>query len=669
MPTSAPSNHSSHPEYLIGRLNSAITPYEAKLKDLRDLKNQIIGNRTKKLAFLKLGAVPSVASILSDAVAAAEGSVGDARELHESVLIQSAAAIGSFACGLDAGVKAVLDVGAFPLLLSLISHVNDKVVDAGARSLKLIYQSKLAPKYDFIQEKNMEFLLSLLNSENENVTGLGASIVAHSCQTIVEQQALSETGVIKKLVSLLGGSLIQRDASLESLAAAIRDNQEVASKFVGTENGKALNVVIELTKDKYPRTRLLACMCLISISNTVSPYLQDIGIRNNLIKILLDLLDDPGQVGDESPFLLSSLINEKEDMQKIAFDANAVEKMHEHLKKGSFQGKRLQGILLALADLCTKLECCRNRVLHLKVLDFAVDALAHDSAEVRAAACVFLKNVSRSVKNLSAGHFMNDTVALPLIELLCDSCTSVQIAALRAISNVVVDFKAHKSLFTQSGGVKQLVLLSKSMESAIRVNAVCALKNLTFLANNRCKEEILLELTTSTLARLISDPEAAVQEQALALIRNLISGTLNSIEYVFGEDSLLLHAIGRQLQSSYAFEVLIQGMFTLSNVASGNEFHKEAVMNQLFPSAGNDTESILTKFLQSTDYRLRTAAIWTIVNLIFPSGPGACGRVTELQNAGIISTLKNMTNDPCLDVKLRVRMVLGQLLMFGDTST
>ncbi|XP_073015931.1 uncharacterized protein [Primulina eburnea] len=634
MPTSAPSNHSSHPEYLIGRLNSAITPYEAKLKDLRDLKNQIIGNRTKKLAFLKLGAVPSVASILSDAVAAAEGSVGDARELHESVLIQSAAAIGSFACGLDAGVKAVLDVGAFPLLLSLISHVNDKVVDAGARSLKLIYQSKLAPKYDFIQEKNMEFLLSLLNSENENVTGLGASIVAHSCQTIVEQQALSETGVIKKLVSLLGGSLIQRDASLESLAAAIRDNQEVASKFVGTENGKALNVVIELTKDKYPRTRLLAC-----------------------------------QVGDESPFLLSSLINEKEDMQKIAFDANAVEKMHEHLKKGSFQGKRLQGILLALADLCTKLECCRNRVLHLKVLDFAVDALAHDSAEVRAAACVFLKNVSRSVKNLSAGHFMNDTVALPLIELLCDSCTSVQIAALRAISNVVVDFKAHKSLFTQSGGVKQLVLLSKSMESAIRVNAVCALKNLTFLANNRCKEEILLELTTSTLARLISDPEAAVQEQALALIRNLISGTLNSIEYVFGEDSLLLHAIGRQLQSSYAFEVLIQGMFTLSNVASGNEFHKEAVMNQLFPSAGNDTESILTKFLQSTDYRLRTAAIWTIVNLIFPSGPGACGRVTELQNAGIISTLKNMTNDPCLDVKLRVRMVLGQLLMFGDTST
>lgn len=668
MPTSAPSNHSSRPEDLIGRLNSTITPYEAKLRALRDLKNQIIGNRTKKLAFLKLGAVPSVAAILSDA-AATEGSGGDARELHESVLIQSAAAIGSFACGLDAGVKAVLDVGAFPLLLSLIFHVNDKVVDASARSLKLIYQSKLAPKYDFIQEKNMEFLLCLLNSENENVTGLGASIIAHSCQTTVEQQALSETGVIKKLVGLLGGSLIQRDASLESLAAVIRDNQEVSSMFLGTDNGKALDVVIELTKDKYPRTRLLACMCLISIRNTVSSYLQDLGIKNNLVIIVLDLFDDPGQVGDESPFVLSSLITEKEDMQKIAFDANAVEKIHEHLKKGSFQGKRLLGFLLALADLCSKLECCRDRVLHLKVLDFAIDALAHDSAEVRAAACVFLKNVSRSVKNLSAGHFMNETVAFPLVQLLCDSCMSVQLAALQAISNVVINFKAHKSLFMQCGGVKQLVLLSKSMESAIRANAVCALKNLTFLANNKCKEEILLELTASTLACFISDPEAAVQEQGLALIRNLIGGTLNSIEYVFVEDSLLLHAIGRQLQSSYAIEVLIQGMYTLSNVASGNEFHKEAVMNQLFPSAGNDTESILTKFLQSTDSRLRTAAVWTIVNLTIPCSPGACGRVTELKNADIISTLKNMTNDPCLDVKLRVRMVLGQFLMFGDAST
>lgn len=126
MPASVASSHSGRPEDLIGRLNSAQVPYEAKLKALRDLKNQIIGNRTKKLAFLKLGAVPSIVAILASS-AAASGAGGDGREFHEAFLIQSAAAIGSFACGLEAGVKAVLGAGAFPILFSLISHPNEKV--------------------------------------------------------------------------------------------------------------------------------------------------------------------------------------------------------------------------------------------------------------------------------------------------------------------------------------------------------------------------------------------------------------------------------------------------------------------------------------------------------------------------------------------------------------
>ncbi|KAK6164136.1 hypothetical protein DH2020_001000 [Rehmannia glutinosa] len=705
MPTSANSNHPSRPEDLIGRLNSAHTPYEAKLKALRDLKNQIIGNRTKKLVFLKLGAVPSVVSILSSAAAPQDGGGGN-REFHESVLIQSAAAIGSFACGLDEGVKAVLDAGAFPLLMSLISHLNEKVVDAGARSLKLIYQSKLAPKYDFLQVKNMEFLLSLLNSKNEKVTSLGASIITHSCQTAAEQQALSGAGVIKRLVCLLGGSINQKDASLESLAAMVKGNPEVASKFMGPENGRALGVVIELMKDKYPRTRLLASMCLISIRNTSTSYLQDLGIKSALVLVLLELLDDPGQVGDEAPFVLSGLVTEKEDMQKIAFDANVINKFCEHLTAGSFQTKRLQGIFLALSDLCSKLECCRDRLLDLQVLNIVTEALAHDSAEVRAAACIFFKNVSRSVKNLSAGQFMNEAIAVPLVQLLCDSRTSVQylsslfwifrygyaiehynavtiylavgisrlmkneVAALGAISNVVVNFMARKSVFMECGGVKQLVQLTKSMESAIRVNAVWALKNLVFHLSNRCKEEILLELTSTTLVSLINDPEASVQEQALGLIRNLVDGTLNSIDCVFGEDGELLHAIGRKMRRSTSkVEVQIQGMYALSNVASGNELHKEAVMNQLLPQAVDDKETLLVKFLQSSDSRLRTATLWAIINLTYPSSPNTCHRVNKLWNAGIVSQLKNMVNDPCLDVKLRAWTAVGQLMMYGDAST
>ncbi|XP_022871181.1 uncharacterized protein LOC111390375 [Olea europaea var. sylvestris] len=108
-------------------------------------------------------------------------------------------------------------------------------------------------------------------------------------------------------------------------------------------------------------------------------------------------------------------------------------------------------------------------------------------------------------------------------------------------------------------------------------------------------------------------------------------------------------------------------MYVLSNVASGNELHKEAVMNQLFPPAGSDMQTILIKFLQSTDSRLRTASVWALVNLTLTS-PGANIRVMKLQSAGIVCQLKNMVNDPCLDVKLRAKTALGQSMMFGDSS-
>lgn len=241
-----------------------------------------------------------------------------------------------------------------------------QVVDAGARSLRMIYQSKLAPKYDFLREKNMDFILSLLNSENETVTGLGASIIIHSCETVAEQKALCHAGVLTKLINLLEGTLSQKDASLESLAAIIKNNEEAASKFV-SESGRALSSVVDLTKDRYPRTRLLACMCLIAVRNTSPCSLQDIGIKTKLVYLLLELLDDPGQVGEEASFVFSSLISEKEDLQKLAFEANAIDKLYDHLQKDSLCPRRFQGELLALAELCSKLEACRSRFLSLKV--------------------------------------------------------------------------------------------------------------------------------------------------------------------------------------------------------------------------------------------------------------------------------------------------------------
>ncbi|VAH91466.1 unnamed protein product [Triticum turgidum subsp. durum] len=81
---------------------------------LREIKNQIIGNRTKKLLYLRLGAVPAVVAALAEPGAS------------PAALVQAAAAAGSFACGVDDGARAVLAAGAVGHLTRLLAHPDDK---------------------------------------------------------------------------------------------------------------------------------------------------------------------------------------------------------------------------------------------------------------------------------------------------------------------------------------------------------------------------------------------------------------------------------------------------------------------------------------------------------------------------------------------------------------
>ncbi|XP_020191863.1 uncharacterized protein [Aegilops tauschii subsp. strangulata] len=618
---------------------------------LREIKNQIIGNRTKKLLYLRLGAVPAVVAALAEPGAS------------PAALVQAAAAAGSFACGVDDGARAVLAAGAVGHLTRLLAHPDDKVVDACARALRMIYQSKQAPTFDVNNEKNMDFLLSLLDSENENVTELAANIISYSCNSNTEQLALCGAGVPQKLVSLFGGSMNLRDACLESMTAVIRNNWEVASRFASMDHGKAFRSIVALIHDRSPRTRLLACLCLIALGHASPCHFPDRQIKTKLILVLLELIEEPGHVGDEAPLALTTLIKDSVELQKQAFSTNAVAKLSNHLLANTLETRRAVTILLALAELCSKQEESRSQLMSGQVSTLILDALKHDCVDIRIAACSCLKNISRSSKVLSAGRLSCDTVIAPLVQLLYDSSTSVQIAALGAICNIAVNLTPRKSVLLHSGVVSQLVHLSKSMDPTLRLKSVLALRNIMFLMNPKDKDLILKELTVSTLSSLICDSEHSVQEQTLALVQNLLDGYVGSVNYVIGEDGMVINAISRQLNSASATGVCIQGMLVLANMAAGNELNKEAVMDVTVPHRADRIKpSFVVNFLQSKDKQLRVATLWCILNLIYPNSESSSTRVARLQNAGVISQVKNMINDPCLDCKLRVRMVLEHCL-------
>lgn len=242
-----------------------------------------------------------------------------------------------------------------------------QAVDAGARSLRMIFQSKVTPKFDVVQEKNMKFLLSLLNSENENVSELAASIISHSCERDSEQKALCDVGVLERLVVLLKGSLNQRDSCLDSIIAIVRNNSEVAAKFACINNGNALASLTELIQDRSPRTRLLASVCLIAVARASPYYVQELQTKIKLIRTLVELLEEPGRVGDDAPFALSDLIADDEELHKQAVSISAIEKLCNFLGDGMIQARRVEGILLALAELCSKLEECRCQLMSLQV--------------------------------------------------------------------------------------------------------------------------------------------------------------------------------------------------------------------------------------------------------------------------------------------------------------
>lgn len=96
-----------------------------KLKEIREIKNSVIGNRYKK--YCNLHCIPELHSILS--------SSNDV-ELQ----VQAIAAIGSLAYGIEDGARAVVECNGISSLVHALTHNDQRVVVAAARSLKLVLQ-------------------------------------------------------------------------------------------------------------------------------------------------------------------------------------------------------------------------------------------------------------------------------------------------------------------------------------------------------------------------------------------------------------------------------------------------------------------------------------------------------------------------------------------------
>ena len=116
----------ARPEELVSRLAASSDP-DSRLKALRDIKNQVIGNKRKKGLYLQLGAVSGLVQILEHSD-------------NTQLLIQSATAAGSLAYGSQQGAEAFLACNGLQPLLRTLWSSDLSLVDASLRALRCVFQ-------------------------------------------------------------------------------------------------------------------------------------------------------------------------------------------------------------------------------------------------------------------------------------------------------------------------------------------------------------------------------------------------------------------------------------------------------------------------------------------------------------------------------------------------
>ncbi|ORY06467.1 ARM repeat-containing protein [Basidiobolus meristosporus CBS 931.73] len=661
-----------------------------RVRVLRFIKNSIIGNRTKKDLYINLNILPRLVDIIVK-----NDSTTDPQSKIQAVVI-----LGSLAYGNEENVCKLIDAGVIPPLLDCLALRNDpKLIEAAARALKAIFNSPRAPKQHIFETGHIVELVNLLRGFSQaskdapfnrpyatHVPELAATIIARCCENIEQQLQIVSAGALPLLVDLMtcGHAKVChsfmllpqkhthtlifhwqiQEAALDALQALCLENPEIGRSVVEIRAGnedQPVNAMLKLMIHHHSLINL-------SRSNVIPDYQSDI------VLIVLPTVVK----------LITYLVSESEELQKAACDADAIIKLtslicqsDEELSNPEAQAhcdRIKESALLAIAAISSLKEECRAQVIEAKALPHIVAAMSHKNVGVRAAACQCTRSLSRSVKNLRTS-LVDAGIAIPLFNLLSDESTSVQTTASATLCNIVLGFSPMKTTVLEHGGIERLVHLVSSMDSNLRLNAVWALKNLLFQAEPEIKQTVMKHLTYPKLQMLLNDSESGIQEQALNLLRNLACDHETSINQVFegiGESNLI--SLFEEKLRSDNEDIILQTLYTIVNVATGNERHKMAIVN-------SDTilhfisEYMVISILEWIAYipsklssiqthskaSIRVATIWCIINLTWTEERhgGYTERIRKLQNLGFESMLSALIDDIDLDVRDRVKTALG----------
>eukprot|EP00053_Salpingoeca_punica_P018002 m.174848 g.174848 ORF g.174848 m.174848 type:complete len:736 (+) comp17336_c0_seq1:277-2484(+) len=712
-PTRARSNSSGSN---FGRQNSEVPRLLALLADpsasvrvqaARQIKNAVIGSRARKSEFIDAGAVNRLVNALGDVD-------GDVR-------LQAASALGSFAHGSREHARAVSSEGVVRGLSLCLSDASPPVVEAAVRSLKIIFshsQAKVAHMFgaeDTHHQQRPILKVVTLLSEKEAVAESAASLLS-SCYkhapSIMAQQKYCENAIVHAVLSLLEASppskitlavldlLVQltstsesvcytllelwnrplnamdtspppahSESSVTSAGATASSGMQTAAASVSAGPPTLHKIFQSFLSSSFPTARIAIAACLANMSKAsgqrVLKHKDEILFQALmvLVKMLKEAQEPVHQ--SEALFVLAGLLQSNDTLQRRLYDLKVIRQITSMLSSDTESddaSKTTLAALTAIAALCDSREENRREVIESDGAKHIVAQLKSPRVSYRLAAAQCVHSLSRSVKNLRTA-LLDAGVVSPVLDLVGDPDMDVRVAASAALCNLVLEFTPMKQAVTSSGGIAKLVELVHHENASLRLNGVWALKNLVFETRStdaaRIKSAILESLPLPILVTLMDDSDVAVQEQATALLRNLVYGGAEAVTNVYAcldadtTASLLANKIAAWKMHPHGTELVSQALYVVCNLAAGTEIHKDALLHsRLMPCIVAGLESARTSWI--------VPSLLCVSNLVWKDDSGSHARLHELQQSGVVTRVGELVLHPDIDVRNRAKAVEHQ---------
>jgi len=478
------------------------------------------------------------------------------------------------------------------------------------------------------------------------------------------------------------GSPILRAALATSINSLVKHFPDIRLRILLSQ----IKHTIELIDNtSYPIVVRCEAAYALAHSLTISENLHHQAYEANAIPVLKKLIDQASV--DPIPYPTPAFVTQSAMLRESAYLALAsLMSTLDAPRKQVIALNLLPGFVKALTDAsilvrAASCQCCR-------ALSRAISIVRTKLADEGAGSRLF--DLAFGLDHLPVDALAHSSHQDNLEDDLDEDAVEIQlrIIAMGALCNLVLEFSPMKSEVLSRNGVEKFIKLLKfSKYQSLRESALWGLKNIIFSSSFQLKLRVITCLGWDEVFKCLNDKNLSIQENMISFLRNLACGEISDIDIVFKqltnsnadsthsqlidllEDKLSMSCSrcaapvetkatssaeapemsSRQTSSESVItdaskeQILIQTIYTFSNIATGNLVHKAYVLER--PRIMKAVVDSLSHF----NPEVQCAAIWCIINLTHFD--------EDTKPRSMMKTIETMES---LEIPAKLRAVLRQ---------